>query len=111
MASLLILLLVAPALAQPADCPAVPVGPPMDVEIRVGVNKNTTAPATAKLGLTHLPAYGSLCEAAPPPTGDVLRGTPEPHDLLRGNATGDILSGAPAGEVVIGPARPVPLPR
>ena len=105
MALLILLLLAAPALAQPADCKAVPVGPPMHVDLYVGLNgrAKTPVPVTGGLGLTNLPSRGTRCPAPPPPTGDVLRGTPEPHDLLRGGAKGDILSGAPSRT---DPARP-----
>lgn len=104
------LLLAAPALAQPADCPSVPVGPPMDVEIYVGLTGPTQAPfpITGGFGLTHLPSRGTICPAPPPPSGDVLRGTPDPQDLLRGNGPADILSGRRTLEVLVGPAYPVP---
>ncbi len=112
MALLIMLLLAAPALAQPADCPAIPVGPPMNVEIYAGLAGRTKAPVVGPvvgaLGLTGLPAFGTLCVGPPPPAGDVLRGTPAPHDLLRGDATGDVLRGKPAAEVVVGTPRPVP---
>jgi hypothetical protein len=100
MVLLLTLLLAAPAFAQPADCRAVPVGPPMNVDIYVGLPNRTTAPVprpiVGGIGLTQLPSRGTRCPAPPPPRGDVLRGTTEPRDLLRGDAKGDILSGAPS---------------
>lgn len=109
---LVLLLLAVPALAQPADCASVPVGPPMDLDLYVGLTGRTNVPVPGPiaggLGLTRLPAFGSRCPAPPPPSGDVLRGAPAPRDLLRGNGAGDILDGAPAGEVVVGPGRPVP---
>lgn len=118
MALLLMLLLAATAQAQPADCAAVPVGPPVDLELYVDVTGRAKAPVpgriTAGLGLTRVPALGSRCVGPPPPSGDVLLGTDEPQDLLRGTAPTDVLAGSRAddnrrGEVVIGPAEPVPL--
>lgn len=112
MVLLFMLLLTAPALAQPADCPSVPVGPPMDVEIYVGLTgpAKPAAPITGGLGLTRLPSRGTICPAPPPPAGDVLRGTPDPQDLLRGNGPADLLSGRRTPEVLVGPAYPVPPP-
>lgn len=100
------------ALAQPADCPPVPVGPPVDVQIYVDLAGRTKLPVPGPviggLGLMQIPAYGSVCPPPPPPSGDVLRGSPAPHDLLTGDNPVDVLRGAPAREVVVGPARPVP---
>lgn len=109
---LLLLLPAATAQAQPADCAAVPVGPPIDIELYVDATgrSNATAPGriTAGLGLTRLPAFGSRCAAPPPRGGDVLRGPDPAADLLRPDESMDLLAGpGRAGEVVIGPARPV----
>lgn len=93
------------ALAQPADCPARPVGPPMDLHLWVG-NRGGT-PATAQgnhrpappeggVGVTFrdVPSYGTACDAPPPPA-DVLHGTPgDPQGgLLRDRPPADILRG------------------
>ncbi len=84
----------------------------MDVDIFVDLTGRTKAPGAGPvvgaLGLKGLPAFGTLCAAPPPPTGDALHGPPAPHGLLRGDAAGDVLRGPPAGEVVVGPARPAP---
>jgi hypothetical protein len=99
MVLLVMLLLAMPALAQPADCPAVPVGPPMDVEVRVDLGARTNIPApnraTAKLVLQGLPSLGTLCQAPPPPSTDVLHGPPAPRGLLRGDGPADALHGGP----------------
>jgi hypothetical protein len=108
MALLITLLLALPAFAQPADCPAIPVGPPIDLDIFVGLNGPTKAPIAGALRLPQVPANGTICPPPPPPTGDVLRGAPAPHDLLRGDGTSDILRGLPENDVTVGPARPVP---
>ena len=111
------LLLAAPALAQPADCQAVPVGPPMAIGVVVGQaggarpgqpNQGGAAPMAVGVGLMPVPSYGTLCAspAPPPPAGDVLHGPPAPHGLLRGNGPADVLHNRPAGEVVVGPALP-----
>jgi len=47
MVLLVMLLLTVPALAQPADCPAQPVGPPMDVVVGVNPPVRTAPPEPA----------------------------------------------------------------
>jgi len=107
---LLVMLLVAvPALAQPADCAAVPVGPPMDVVVGVGPPGQASMPGQARvagwLTLSGLPSLGTLCQAPPPPAVDVLHGPPAPHGLLRGDGPADVLHGGP---VRIKPPDPAP---
>ena len=87
------LLLAVPALAQPADCPAQPVGPPMNIVVGVAPAGPATKPGQARIAgwltLTGLPALGTLCQAPPPPAVDVLHGPPAPHGLLRGDGPPD----------------------
>ena len=103
MALLVMLLLALPVLAQPADCSAVPVGPPMDIDIYVDltgkVKDPTAVPAPGRIaggvGLKGIPAFGTLCQAPPPPAQDVLHGAAVPGGLLGGNGLTDLLTGRP----------------
>ena len=82
----LIFLLAAPALAQPADCEAIPLGPPMHVQVYVGATAPSIAQpgtATARVTLPALPSRGTLCVAPPPAATDILGGPPAPTGLLR----------------------------
>jgi hypothetical protein len=106
---LLALMLAAPAMAQPADCAAVPVGPPVDLQVymtppgRPGIITGITLPP--------MPAFGSRCAAPDAPATDVLRGPPEPNGLLQGNGPRDVLHNRRTPEVVVGspaPAEPRP---
>jgi hypothetical protein len=110
MALLVMLLLAAPALAQPADCPTVPVGPPMDVTVRVDpptqINGAARGHATVKLNLEGLPSLGTLCQAPPPPAADVLHGPPAPGGLLGGDGPVDVLHGEPVRGTPPEPAPP-----
>lgn len=81
MTPLVMLLVAAPALAQPADCPAVPVGPPMALDVYVGTGHPH---AFVGVGLANVPSQGTLCDAATPPPDDILHGPPAPGGLLRG---------------------------
>jgi hypothetical protein len=98
MVLLVMLLLTVPALAQPADCPAVPVGPPMDVVVGVAPAGQAAKPGQVRIGgwlsLSGLPSLGTTCQAPPPPAVDVLHGPPAPHGLLRGDGPADVLHGA-----------------
>lgn len=114
---LMLLLLTGIAHAQPADCVAYPVGPPVDIQLYVDLAGRSKAPVpgtvTAGIGLSQVPAFGTRCAPSPPSVGDVLLGTEEPQDLLSGDATADILEGPRPdenrrGEVVVGPAWAVP---
>lgn len=100
MALLVMLLLVVPALAQPADCAAVPVGPPVQVQVDANApgqaNRPNRARPTVWLDLGKQPSLGTLCQAPPPPAVDVLHGPPAPHGLLRGDGPADVLHGSPA---------------
>ena len=79
------LLAVVPALAQPADCPSVPVGPPMALDALVGTNHHYGRNAMfAGLGLDSVPSQGTLCDDAAPLPTDILHGPPAPGGLLRG---------------------------
>jgi hypothetical protein len=109
MSLLLMLLAAGPAFAGGADCPAVPVGPPVDLEVRVGVPATSGRGAAAQASgtgavivLDGVPGRGTRCVAPPPPAGDALRGLPAPDGLLR-----DI----PARDVLRGPVSPPPPPR
>jgi hypothetical protein len=100
MVFLLAMLMAAPVLAQPADCPAVPMGPPMDMVLYGAQRQPQTAGGTPRTGaILHLgsvPSLGTLCSAPPPAAADVLHGPPSPHGLLSGD--GDptaILHGQP----------------
>jgi hypothetical protein len=112
MAFLLVLLLSWTAHAQPVDCPSVPVGPPMDVQIYADLSSRAKLPLPGPVfggvSLSGLPAYGTLCRAPPPPAGDALRGAAAPHDILRGDGPADVLRGPAEGNVVVGPGYPVP---
>jgi hypothetical protein len=79
MTPLVLLLIAAPALAQPADCPAQPVGPPMAIDAIVG-----RGPAFAAIGLDNVPSQGTICDPTTPLPTDILHGPPAPGGLLRG---------------------------
>ena len=82
-ALLLCLLWSCPALAQPADCVARPDGP-----------NNAT-----------------LCGDEPDLPDDILRGTPAPHGLLRGDGPRDVLHNLPPkGTVTVTPIPNAPPP-
>jgi hypothetical protein len=108
MALLLMLLLAGPALAQPADCPAIPVGPPVNIGIRADLggqaNSDRTGCGHAKSGKTGrvtvgvqlpgVPVFGTICAPPPPPPDqDSLHGPPAPAGLLRDDDTRDVLTG------------------
>jgi hypothetical protein len=83
-ALLLLMLLVSPCLAQPADCPAPAANGPMlplqlDLAGRPGVPRGVTGQAFVAVPLTP---QGNACHDAPPPPKDVLRGAPS-DDLLK----------------------------
>jgi hypothetical protein len=85
MTPLVMLLAAVPALAQPADCPSVGVGPPMALDAFVGTNRHHGgSPIFVGVGLGSLPSQGTLCYDAAPPPADVLHGPPAPGGLLRG---------------------------
>ncbi len=67
-------------------------------------------PVVGALGLTGLPTYGTVCQAPPPPppAGDALRGPADPQTILRGDGPADVLRGPAEGNIVVGPAYPVP---
>ena len=110
MALLVMLLLAVPALAQPVDCAAVPVGPAMDVVGGVAPAGRAGVPGQARIAgwltLTGLPTLGTLCQAPPPPAVDVLHGPPAPHGLLRGAGAADVLHGGPVRGKPPDPAPP-----
>jgi len=116
MALLVMLLLAAPALAQPADCASVPVGPPMALELYVGPTGQANVPGHVIGGLVpmEMPAFGTLCRAPPPLTRDVLHGPPAPEGVLhgppapRGVLRGDGLADALRGWPALAPAGALP---
>ncbi|CAH2600941.1 conserved exported protein of unknown function [Rhodovastum atsumiense] len=95
---LLLVLFSGPALAQPADCAAIPVGPPVSFDVYVEAPRRPgpypSLPRTGvAVGVTDVPAFGTRCVAPPVPPGDVLRGPPARGDLLRGGGPRDLLQG------------------
>jgi hypothetical protein len=100
---LLALLLAAPALAQPADCPAMPVGPP--VEMQVYLNPTYRPGIVTGLALPPTPMFGTRCVAPVAPSADVLRGPPAPNGLLQGDGPRDVLHNRPVPESVALPPR------
>lgn len=81
-----------PAIAQPADCAAVPVGPEMRLKPRIalkgqpGVRPGMEGDIPIDLGTA--PMFGTRCRADPNPgPEDILRGAPAPNGLLQGNVT------------------------
>lgn len=103
MALLVMLLLAFPVLAQPADCSAVPVGPPMDLDIYVDLTGKAKDPPLVPgpgrivggVGLRGVPAFGTLCQSPPPPIRDVLHGSGAAGGLLGGDGPDDVLTGRP----------------
>jgi hypothetical protein len=94
------LALVVPALAQPADCPAVPVGPPVD--LRVFLTPPGRPGMVAGVDLPPTPMFGTRCVATVPPSADVLRGPPAPNGLLQGNGPRDVLHNQATSLVIVG---------
>jgi hypothetical protein len=88
-----------PILAQPADCPAVPVGPPVDLQIYV--NPPGHPGVLAGIALPPVPMFGTRCIAIQPPPTDVLRGPPAPNGLLQGNGPRDVLHNRYTPEVTV----------
>lgn len=100
-----------PALAQPADCPAQPVGPGVKLDVRVGIAGRPGVPQAsggggARLDFGTVPADGTVCADDGPPPDDVLHGAPAPRGLLQGDGPGDVLHDRPTGQVVVEPAVP-----
>jgi hypothetical protein len=105
---LLALLIAAPALAQPADCPSVPVGPPLDLQVYVAPPGR--AAVVAGVGLPPTPMFGTRCIATEPPPADILHGPPAPNGLLQGNGPRDVLHNRYTPEVTIGAPLTAPEP-
>ena len=89
----LFLMLVAHAIAQPADCAS---APPADV-VPLALNLNGLPGVPSNFGgqtYVNIPmtAGGMTCTDQRPPPRDILRG--EPGDVLRGER-GNLLSGSP----------------
>jgi hypothetical protein len=98
-----------PALAQPADCVQTPNGPPLPMQVWVGVNRHPGVPpkthGEAGLDLGLVPANGATCASEVDLPDDVLHGAPAPHGLLQGNGPRDVLHNVPESHVTV---RPVP---
>jgi hypothetical protein len=104
--SVLLMLVSAAAVAQPADCPrAAPEGPGLSLSLdlagRPGVPSGLTGQAYLQVPVDS--AGGYACDDAPPPPRDILRGAP--GDVLRGPPSRDLLRGpgAPRVEVEVIP--------
>jgi len=103
-----------PALAQPADCEAVPNGPPLPMQVwpnlqgRPGVPKSMRGQVGIDLG--NVPTNGTTCDADAELPDDVLHGAPAPHGLLQGDGPKDVLHNRPTGHVVVRPMPPSPPP-
>lgn len=99
-----------PAIAQPADCAAVPVGPEMRLKPRIalkgqpGVRPGMEGDIPIDLGTA--PMFGTTCRSAPDQgPEDVLRGAPAPNGLLQGNGPRDVLHNRWQGNVSVQPTR------
>jgi len=101
MRSLVLLLLsLSAAAAQPADCTPQPVpqSQQMPLSLAIPLKGQPGVPKAASggyvgLGLGNVPAYGTVCGAAEPAL---------PRDVLGGQPSDDLLSGAPPkGKVYI----------
>jgi hypothetical protein len=91
---LLVVLLPATGVAQPADCPRPPAEGPglplsLDLAGRPGVPAGTSGQAYLQIPVD--PTGGYACEDAPPPSRDTLAG--EPGDVLRGPRSPNLLRG------------------
>jgi hypothetical protein len=93
--------LIHPAWAQPADCPTVPIGPPVNLQVYAAAPGRSGI--LAGLGLAPTPMFGTRCVAPAPPTEDVLRGPPSPYGLLQGVGPRDVLHNSYEPEVLVGP--------
>jgi len=113
-ALLLCLLASSPALAQPADCVALPNGPALPLQARIGLDGQSGVPkgtkGSVKLGLGEVPANGTICADDADLPDDVLHGAPAPHGLLRGDGPADVLHDRPEGHVTVTPIETAPPP-
>jgi hypothetical protein len=104
---LLGLLLPSPVPAQPADCPAEPVGPGMRLVPRIALDGRPGVPQGVRgkvpIDLGDVPMFGTACAPAAPPPEDVLRGPPAPRGLLQGDGPRDVLHNRWQGEVTVTP--------
>ena len=105
---LLLLLWSVPAIAQPADCAAEPVGPEMRLKPRIALNGQPGMRAgmagDIPIDLGTAPMFGTLCRAAREPgPEDILRGAPAPNGLLQGNGPRDVLHNRWQGNVTVQP--------
>ena len=96
-----------PAIAQPADCAAVPVGPEMRLKPRIALKGQTGVrpgmEGDIPIDLGTAPMFGTHCRDATPPPDDVLRGAPAPNGLLQGDGPRDVLHNRWQGNVSVQP--------
>lgn len=106
----IVLACAAAAQAQPADCTAVPVGPPMRLAPQIGLEGRPGVPQGVRgrvtIDLGEVPMFGTVCGAEPAPEPeDVLRGEPAPNGLLQGDGPRDVLHNRWQGRVRVTPPR------
>jgi hypothetical protein len=112
MALLVMLLLAGAASAQAPDCPAIPVGPPVNISVRANAGggqakSDKTGGGSARVPLPGVPAFGTICAPPPPPPDrDVLHGPAAPAGVLRDDDTRDVLT----GRCLAPPPAPLPPP-
>ena len=94
-----------PALAQPADCDALPNGPSVPMQAWVDRKGKPNTPANPRggvvLDLGDVPANGTTCDPGVELPDDVLHGAPAPHGLLQGDGPRDVLRNVPESHVTV----------